>query len=774
MDDDDDDQGLVGRKLKFGLAALLSTCLGASSASSGVEDEGRSTETGVSPPTTKDTNGLRSNENKNTSSTNPSGWNITQWDDVSEIMSNVTLISDVVEPEAVMNIAVFTGFLGTKPTGESLQRLVAGIHGYYAKKGFLFCQVSSRSIIQNGSVTFKATEPRTNDPEVVIKFLNHKSWDTIRRENEEKKQRVNKQKEKEGKEGGDNIAASAASMKNDDKGASSSSLDEKGVKEKKEEEEDGGVIEKPSDLFEVTEGRTKPRVVRDALGLKKGTVTKWDPEKWADLINSGLFEEAVPQITCSSEGKIMVMLLVREPERNGSRKIMGDIKFKDQNFLGLNQHLKARISRRGNFSFEADWENPMLGSSYSYAVGARIQNWRALGALMKGDLFSSSFSPRKKTKENVGDSEEGGAKSSLQGARSSGEGGGTIFENIKSESSSSTAASSSSSKTLPEGRNNLALDQNGNLLMSLGQEDEKNPAHYDQLQLRLQVSAAAATLIALTLIIVIIVVSSSFSSLIVQDYTPPHRLTRSLFGTDSYGFVTSLPLSNSPQYWKAYADFVSSATINSEVAAMMNLHCHVAPLVPIDSQVQWLGGRQSVRGYKDGEIGPASCWVKGTGQVFYPASGQVKGFFFVDSVLGKKIPGRDSSQQQQYYPYQQHLSYPSGSSSTGGSFGPLFNDSLKGASVGLGVQAGPLCAEFGVTNKLTTNLHFTIGGVPVDLKVDKLLSRFSRNTGGSSGPGNRGASSSSSTTEMKPSAAVSEELSVTFEGKKTQGSTAYK
>ncbi|GAB5370210.1 hypothetical protein AAMO2058_001473000 [Amorphochlora amoebiformis] len=578
---------------------------------------------------------------------NPDGWNLTRWDDRREMMWNVTLPSRVLSAHEIRTIGFVSGFLGQRPTNSTLQQFVTGIQALYARKGYLFCSVMSRSVIANGTMTLRAFEPKVANPAVVVKFVDDECLKEIKEMTAEDPKAI----EKKFEEAKRNLNFTAYLM--DEKKDFSKFL---------------------PDPFPTVKGRTKTSVINRALGLVPGEVMIWKHESWMKLLHSGLFEGATPQLTYTPDGRVMVIIIAKEPTRNstgiapgctfdfGTRQIIGDVKFSDRNFLGLGQRMEFKLIRKVNTSFDVTLEDPMLGSPLSYRILTSIRNCHPLTQLLKGQVFQ-------KDDKALGDLAESSFDSSPPPSGMEEPNPAKQIRPVMADTPPMPPP-----KQLPL----------GNI--------------YDQGIFKFQLLTSAFK--PWEICGGLSMNHSPVSKQIVYEASLDASNQRP-WGRDSYGIITSIPLAPTPppgappnpEYWSAYADFASGLALSKTTAASMNVHCHIAPTFPIVNEIQWLGGLRSVRGYKDGEVGKASSWVKGSAEVCWPAKNPVAGFVFTDAVLGRSIPGDEKVPN-------------------------LREETISGGSIGAGVRIGPLRAEIGLTDKLTHNFHVTFSGIPVDVGVN--------------------------------------------------------
>src|SRR5690554_2305574 len=100
--------------------------------------------------------------------------------------------------------------------------------------------------------------------------------------------------------------------------------------------------------------RTKPELVRQALGVKPGGDVTVDARKWKALLNTGIFHEIHGYYDAIAKGTVMTVHVHEAPsiaispevsKSVGSGVVCG-IRIQDKNLSGMDQHLS--MSARGD------------------------------------------------------------------------------------------------------------------------------------------------------------------------------------------------------------------------------------------------------------------------------------------------------------------------------------------------------------------------------------------------------------------------------------------
>lgn len=104
--------------------------------------------------------------------------------------------------------------------------------------------------------------------------------------------------------------------------------------------------DEPPELIE-GRGRTRPRMVANALGLKKGGVFRLENARFRRMMRRGPFDRCWINLVPKDDGRVELELavverpsFVLEPGISKSLHLndwMGDVYFEDKNFLGFNQ-----------------------------------------------------------------------------------------------------------------------------------------------------------------------------------------------------------------------------------------------------------------------------------------------------------------------------------------------------------------------------------------------------------------------------------------------------
>ncbi|CAM9575195.1 unnamed protein product, partial [Heterosigma akashiwo] len=255
-----------------------------------------------------------------------------------KIKSSVLTVQAIKDADAQTNLTAHGVY-----DEERVANFVSLLNYWYNTQGYILSGIKSHALYANGTLELRAFEARLAPQPLHLEFVRRVPVPQL-------------------EELGEDAGSEGAGPEEP------ASEGQKGPGQKKQQKKAPAAPPPPAPPTNFTlaavpgnRGKTRPRPVARALGLRSGEVFRWQPERWAAVRQGGLFADADLRVNLVDDATVQLVITAREEKTAllspGLTKSMGDstwgadVTFEDRNFLGTTKAVGLEAKKSVHDSF---------------------------------------------------------------------------------------------------------------------------------------------------------------------------------------------------------------------------------------------------------------------------------------------------------------------------------------------------------------------------------------------------------------------------------------